>query len=375
MRHLHLLIKPASGHCNLRCRYCFYYDLVEQRPAGQYGMMSEETLEAVLQKAIDYAEESLTVAYQGGEPTLRGLDFFKKAVALERQYNQKGLTIHHAIQINGVGMDDRWAQFFKQEDFLVGLSLDGSSQNHDLYRLDHDGKDSYSKVMQTVRLFQKHGVQFNILTVVHKFTAKNIRQIYRFFKAQQFDYLQFIPCLDPIAAAAGGEVYSLTPKAYGDFLCTLFDLWVEDLQKGNTVHIRQFENYIEMLLGYPPESCGMSGICSYQHVVEADGEVYPCDFYVLDDYRLGNLNTCTFDDLQQRRTEIQFIETSKQIDPACTGCTHFSLCRGGCRRYRGQLGEELQLNYHCEAYRRFFTHATPRLYALARQFQSTMTHQ
>lgn len=366
---IHLLIKPASGNCNLRCKYCFYYDLTEKREIPSYGIMTVDTLEAVIKKTLATAEGQCTIAYQGGEPTLAGLSFFQKSVEFQNKYNVNNIEIHNAIQTNGYAIDGAWADFFAKNHFLVGVSLDGTSAVHDFLRVDPKGNGSYSRVMKNIMMLREHKVDFNILTTVHGFNAKKIREIYRFFKAKQFDYLQFIPCLDPFEKENGKERHSLTPAVYGEFLCNLFDLWYDDIVAGNTVHIRHFENYIEMLLGYPPESCGMSGICSYQHVVEADGAIYPCDFYVTDRYKIGNVVTDSFDQLQQQRFEIGFIEESKAIDPACQECPYFGLCRGGCKRYRltnedGSLG----LNYYCESYKRFFEYTGTRLQQLARAF-------
>ncbi|MEE0806419.1 MAG: SPASM domain-containing protein, partial [Acutalibacteraceae bacterium] len=188
-----------------------------------------------------------------------------------------------------------------------------------------------------------------------------------FYKRNRLRYLQFIPCLDPIGDAPGGEPYSLTPADYGDFLCALFDLWYRDAKRGEAVSIRQFENYIEMLLGYPPEACGMAGVCGMQHVVEADGSVYPCDFYVLDAYRLGNLCTDSFETIGERRKALGFIEQSRAVDAKCRSCGFFPLCRGGCRRHRPvQADGTLGRNIFCAGYEKFFAHAAPRLQELAR---------
>ena len=372
---INLLIKPASGMCDLRCRYCFYHDLTEKRAISSYGLMKPETLEQVIKKALDYAEDECTIAYQGGEPTLIGLDFFRRSILFQNKYNDKGIKIHNAIQTNGYQLDDERAEFLSEIHFLVGISLDGTSKTHDAFRLDSQGKDTFSRVMKTIRILQQHHVEFNILTVVHAYTAKQIREIYRFYKSKGLQYLQFIPCLDPLGEEPGKEIYSLTPKRYGEFLCKLFDLWYEDIIKGEEVHIRQFENYVEMLMGYPPESCGMSGICSFQHVVEADGEVYPCDFYVTDGYQLGNLTECSFEDIQKRRKEIGFIEESMIVDEKCQKCNYFAICRGGCKRYREPRKDgKLRLNYFCEAYQMFFSHTESSLITLSQYYIDLYDH-
>lgn len=366
MRSIHLLIKPASGMCNLNCRYCFYHDIVEKRERKSYGFMTEDTLEAVIQKGLSEAGQDCTIAFQGGEPTLAGLDFYKTVVALEKKHNQKGVRIHHAIQTNGIGLDEAWADFLRENHFLVGISLDGVKETHNCNRVDGRGDGTFSRVMEVIRLLDSRHVEYNVLTVVNRQTAPRATRIYNFYKRMGLGYLQFIPCLDPYGEAPGAMPYSLTAEDYGTFLCTLFDLWYRDVKKGEACSIRQFENYLEMLLGFPPEACGMSGVCGMQHVVEADGSVYPCDFYVLDAYRLGNLRTDSFGQINQRRKEMGFVEASMGIAPECRNCRFFSLCRGGCRRHRpvnqdGTLGR----NYFCESYRRFFAYGENRLIELA----------
>lgn len=366
MRPIHLLIKPASGLCNLSCRYCFYRDIMGKRKQGSYGFMTVETLEAVIQKGLAYADRECTIAFQGGEPTLVGLDFYKTVVDLEKKHNKNGIRVHNAIQTNGIGLDAQWADFFRDNNFLVGISLDGVKETHDCNRLDGRGDGTFHRVMETIRLLDSRHVEFNMLTVVNRQTAPRATRIYNFYKRMGLSYLQFIPCLDPYGEAPGAAPCSLTAEAYGSFLCTLFDLWYRDVKKGEGCSIRQFENYIEMLLGYPPESCGMSGVCGFQNVVEADGSVYPCDFYVLDEYRLGNLRTDSFETINRRRKDIAFVEASQAIDPECASCRFFPLCRGGCRRHRpanpdGTLGR----NIFCESYKRFFAYTGNRLKELA----------
>ncbi len=363
---LHLLVKPASGLCNLRCDYCFYHDEAQKRTTASYGMMSEQTLAVVLEKALRYAAGSLTVAYQGGEPTLRGLPFFQRSIELQRQYNRKGLPIHNALQTNGYGLTEEWARFLAENRFLVGLSLDGKRETHDACRHTPEGEDTFAAVLKTARLFDRFGVDYNILTVVNAYTARRAESIYNFYRQNGFAYLQFIPCLDPLDEPPGSRPYSLRPKAYGDFLKTLFDLWYRDLLAGRFVSIRQFDNYVDMLRGYPPESCGMAGVCAPQHVIEADGSVYPCDFYVLDQWRLGNLLDDDFADLAAARETLGFVERSRQIDEACRVCRFGPLCRGGCRRYREpEIEGRLRRSFFCESYQAFFAYAADRLARLA----------
>lgn len=362
---INLLIKPASGLCNLRCKYCFYADEMKNREVASFGMMSNETLENVIKKTFDYATESVTFAFQGGEPTLAGLDFFRQMIILTKQYNMKKLPLNFALQTNGILLDDEWAEFFAENDFLIGLSLDGIKDTHDIYRVDAQGVGTYKSVMHSAQILQKHKVQYNILTVITSQTATRIGKIYGFYKKSGFDYQQYIPCLDPIGEEKGQYSYSLTPEKYEYFLKTQFDCWYNDIIRGNYTYNRYFQNLVGMLLCQAPESCGMIGFCSNQNVIEADGSVYPCDFYVLDQYRLGNLNYNSFEEIEHKREEIGFVQQSKTIDEKCKECKWYAICRGGCRRDRERPDGTLGLNYYCQAYSHFFEYAISRLEKIA----------
>lgn len=365
MPSLALLIKPASGACNLRCKYCFYADEMQKRSIPSFGVMSVETLSVVLQKAFAYADGPVSIAFQGGEPTLVGLEFFRQAVRLTEEYNTRNIPVHFSLQTNGIALNEEWAVFLAQQHFLVGISLDGTQPIHDKNRVFPDGAGSFSTVMDRIALLRRFGVDFNILTVVTRQTAGNIGKIYRFFQEQGLGYQQFIPCLDPLWETHGQQDYSLTANKYESFLKQLFDAWYRDLSQGRNVYNRYFDNLVGMLLLQPPESCGMLGHCTVQNVVEADGSVYPCDFYVLDEYRLGDLHTDSFADIDRRRKELGFIEDSMAVHPDCRVCKWFPICRGGCRRDRQQPDGTLGKNRFCSAYQGFFSYAMPRLEALA----------
>lgn len=363
---LNFLIKPASGNCNIRCRYCFYHDVAENRGVSSYGMMSDETLEALIEKALATADGSCSFGFQGGEPTLAGLDFFRKVVALQKQYNRKGLRISNAIQTNGMVLDAEWAAFLAENHFLVGLSLDGTKEIHDANRLDPAGKGTFNRVLRTAQLLTAKKVEFNILTVVTRQSARHIDRIYGFFRRSGLNWLQFIPCLDPLGEERGSNPYSLTPEAYAKFLKTLFDLWYRDVKAGNFIYIRYFENLVGMAMGYPPESCGLSGRCVIQNVVEADGSVYPCDFYALDEWKLGNIRTDSIPGMMKSPAAQKFLAAPLDIPEKCRSCRHYAICRGGCRRDREPMrGDTLPLNYFCPAYEEFFDYAMPRLQELA----------
>ncbi len=364
---LSMLIKPASGNCNLRCKYCFYNDISENRQTENYGIMEIETLEKLVEKAFDYAEQAVTFAFQGGEPTLVGLDFFRNLIEFEKKYNKNNIQVNNAIQTNGMIIDDKWAKFLADNKFLVGLSLDGPKDIHDSNRIDTKNKGSFNKVMNTVQVFNKYGVEYNILFVVNAYVARHINKIYNFFKKYNFQYLQFIPCLDPLNENPGQHEYSLTPKRYTEFLKKLFDLWYEDFIKGNMVSVRMFDNYVGMVMGYRAEACGMNGECMCQFVVEADGGVYPCDFYVIDEWYLGNLLSQGFAELRDSQAAKRFIETSRYVDPKCKECKWFGICGGGCRRTREPFeNDKPVLNYFCSSYMEFFEYAIPRMQEMAR---------
>lgn len=363
---VNFLIKPASGRCNMRCRYCFYEDEKKKRSTPDYGVMREETLEAVVRAAFGGASRSCSLMFQGGEPTLAGLPFFEKAVQFAGQYNTKRIPVHYGIQTNGYVLDGQWARFFAANRFLTGLSLDGTKALHDRYRIDAKGEGTYRRVMRSAQLLNASGAEFNILTVVTAQAAKNAGQIYGFFKRSGLTYQQYIPCLDPLESAHGAQEYSLTPELYARFLKNLFDVWYQDIRRGEQIYIRYFENLAAILQGQPPETCGMQGRCSNQLVVEADGSVYPCDFYVLDGYRLGNIHTDSLQDLLDAGRP--FVEKSLQATDACGQCRWHPLCRGGCRRDRPVLPDgTLGLNIYCGAYQGFFSYAVPRLQGLLRR--------
>ena len=364
LNEISLLIKPASGLCNMRCKYCFYADEMEKRDIPSFGIMNSETAENLIKFAYANAEKSCRFVFQGGEPTLAGIEFFRNFIALTKSCNSNNIGISFAIQTNGYVLDEEWVKLFAAEKFLVGLSLDGYKDLNDLYRIDIQGKSTYQKVMNAIELLNQFGVEFNILTVITAQTARHIEKIYKTFDKNQLNFQQYIPCLDPIGEEKGKRMYSLTPKLYGQFLKKLFDLWYQDLTAGKKPYNRYFENLISLQSGYAPEACGMFGHCTNQLVIEADGGVYPCDFYVLDDYRLGNINYNSLAEIEEKRVEIKFIEKSSIINPKCKECHWFNLCRGGCRRDRDNNGE-IDLNYYCLAYQEFFEYAYPRISHIA----------
>lgn len=368
---LNLLIKPASSLCNLRCMYCFYHSIAENREIESYGVMSLDTLETLVKKALEYADGLCTFAFQGGEPTIAGLPFFEKLIEYQTKYNTKNVQINNAIQTNGILINEKWAKFLAENNFLVGLSLDGPKDIHDANRINASGKGTFLKVMETAALFNKFKVEYNILFVVSSNVSRHAAKIYNFFKKNDFRYLQFIPCLDPLDGKPGDYPFSLTPEKFTTFIITLFDLWYNDIMADNYFSIRWFDNLAGMLMGYPPELCGMRGQCQCQFVVEADGSVFPCDFYVIDRWKMGNLLESGFDELLKSSTAQRFMKISHPVDDKCKECRHYMLCRGGCRRNREPfIDDKPALNYLCPAYIKFFDHAMEKLENVARKFSA-----
>lgn len=363
-----LLIKPASSSCNLRCSYCFYHSLCTKRKVDNHGIMNEKILDKIIKSALEEGEGYCTFAFQGGEPTLAGLEFFKKLISFEKKYNKNKLKIYNTIQTNGILINEEWAKFLKENNFLVGLSLDGSKEIHNINRKDVKGMDTFNKVIKTARLLKKYNVEFNILSVVTSKSSKHIKKIYNYFKSNDFKYLQFINCLDPLNEEWGSYEYSLDPDEYTYFLKTLFDEWYNDIMKGNYISIRYFDSLIELIKSGKSSSCGMNGMCTCQFVIESDGSVYPCDFYVIDKWNLGNIEDMSLKDLFESKTSQEFIKQSFDIPQKCKACEWYILCRGGCRRYRDEANKEaLSLNRYCESYKAFFTHAIPKLNNILRK--------
>lgn len=345
MKNLTLLIKPAAGLCNLRCGYCFYRAASSGR---ENAVMRRETADMLIQRIGEYRPTEVSVIFQGGEPTLAGLDFFAHFV--REMAARVPARAHYAIQTNGLLIDRAFTRFFKEHDFLVGVSLDGNRKTNDRYRVDAQGESVLPRVLGAIRLLKEAGVDYNILSVVDDENAKDVDATFAYFKKHGFSNVQFIPCVDE-----GGGV-RLSCDAYEAFLKRSFDLWYADFTPERFTEIRHLSNYIDILAGYPPENCAMCGVCGGYFVVEANGDLYPCDFYCKEAWRLGSV----FDEAPFAPGEKQraFVAASYRIHAHCKGCKYYALCRGGCRRDRT---DDLTKNKFCRAYYHFFEYAADRL--------------
>lgn len=346
------MIKPASSLCNLSCEYCFYRDVAEHREHLGFGVMDRETATVLIRKALEYANgESVAFAFQGGEPTLAGLDFFRFFADTVNLMNTKKSKIFYGMQTNGTVIDGEWADFLRENNFLVGLSLDGDFDGNK-FRKRPTGDNSFYKILSAAELLKKRHVDFNILTVLTGYCAENGERIYKYFRSKGFRYLQFIPCLRPFESTEQSELY-MTSEQYADFLIRVFNLYVKDYVRHDYMSIRQFDNWVRLYLGQPTEQCGIQGHCTHQFVAEANGNIYPCDFYCTDDFFLGNIKETDFFEMEKSDTAKSFIRESLKVPDRCKQCNVYPMCRsGGCKRTQ-------QSEDYCKAYKRFFNACLP----------------
>jgi uncharacterized protein len=350
-----LLIKPVSAICNLDCAYCFYLDR-ESDPytALPARRMTEETLERLVDTYLFYSYPNSTFAFQGGEPTLAGPAFFEKLVKLQQECGRNGQAVANAIQTNGILLDDRWCELFKQYQWLVGISIDGPEALHDRYRFDKGGAGTWRKVMKGVEVLKKHGVEFNALCVVSQANVEKAAEIYRFFRSQGIEYLQYIP-LSEFDGLGQPLPFTITPEQYGHFLCETFDLWWPERRK---VRIRYFDNIAEALAGQKPSACTMHETCDSYVVVEFNGDVYPCDFFVEKDWKLGNVTYDSWPEIARRQRRYQFAAKKTIGHPECQACEYQSICHGGCPKHRRDPRRSFNdLDYFCAAYKMVFRKA------------------
>ncbi len=342
-----VMIKPSSSACNLRCEYCFYSSLSSSRNDYSKGFMTEQTARNIISSAVEFTKGTRIIfTFQGGEPMLSGIDFFKKFVQAVKELNTFSSPITYCLQTNGTLINDEWCEFFKENGFLIGVSLDGNEEQN-AYRLYPDGKPSFPDVLRGIELLKKYGVEFNILSVVTKRLANSVRDNYRFMKRLGVANVQYINCLKPFDGQFGEDIY-MDGGDYFNFLDRAFTLYYNDNMRGNPFYIRSFDNYLLLLGGRNAEQCGMNGHCSVQFVVEGDGTVYPCDFYCTDEWELGNINESSFLRLLEEKKAKRFLEESFNIEEKCKKCDYFALCRGlGCKRSRAE-------NDFCGVYKKFF---------------------
>lgn len=388
----HVMAKPIGPKCNLDCRYCFYLEKEKLFPADENFRMNEDVLDTYIRKYIrSQSTPEISFAWQGGEPTLMGLDFFRKAVALQRQY-AGGRPVHNSFQTNGTLLDDDWCRFFAREHFLVGLSVDGPEPIHNRYRCDKGGHGSFERVMQAMERLRTWRVDFNTLTCVTRQSPDEAVEIYRFLKAQGATFMQFIPIVeragDRTAHALGLDLavppeleaednpdammpWAVSSAGFGQFLCRVFDEWVkEDVGR---IFVNLFDVALSAWCGMEPGLCTFARTCGKAVALEHDGSVYSCDHYVYPAYRLGNLTEQSLEEMLYSAQQVKFGNDKRDALPAyCRECEFLFACNGECPKHRfiktpdGEPG----LNYLCEGYKTFFAHIDPAMREMAELVQS-----
>lgn len=366
MNYFSMLIKPASSLCNMRCKYCFYNDVSEHREIKSNGIMSTETIDFLIDRTFEYVKKSdvINFAFQGGEPTVAGYDYFEYFTRRVEEVNKGQNKVQYSIQTNGQVIDEKFCKLFRQYHFLVGISQDGPKEFHDVNRLDANSKGTFDQTNYSIKLMEQFEVDYNILSVITKQMAKKPQTLFRYYEKRKFKYVQLIPCLKSLDFSPNDSLnkYDLTPHEYASFLIDFFQLWYNAIKNNHYISIRQFDNLVYMLKGLPAEQCGMMGHCSVQCVIEADGSVYPCDFYVLDDFKLGNLKVDTFESMIQSSAAKEFLQFETPKNPLCKTCKVYPICGGGCKRYRSFYAEE---ENYCP-YQDFLYHVYPKLEEISR---------
>ncbi|MDQ0221838.1 radical SAM/SPASM domain-containing protein [Streptococcus moroccensis] len=337
MKHISVMIKPTSSICNIRCKYCFYADVSSMREVTSYGKMTPEITKNMIEQIyLDLEDgDKLTLTFQGGEPTLAGLSYFENLVEVVNKQEKK-INVQYAIQTNGMIITERWCSFFKKHNFLIGLSIDGLPEFHDLSRIDVKKRGTYFRVKKTKELFEKYQLDFNILCVLTNLLAREPKKVYKYLKEEKIEYVQFIPCLDDLIKTKKNK-FALTPQRFLSFYKKIFELWMRDLEKGQYISIKLFDDIYNLFVNGQVNACGMLGNCSIQYVIEADGSVFPCDFYVLDDFKMGNIQNERLRELFNSKQAQQFISEKNPINIMCHSCPFKEACYGGCKRMKDAM--------------------------------------
>lgn len=381
-KHFHLMVKPIGPVCNLRCKYCYYLEKTKiyNKKNPDY-VMSDEVLEAYIKNYIasqPTENPRVVFAWQGGEPTLLGIDFFEKAIRLQQQYTD-GRKIENTLQTNGMFIDHKWAAFFKEHDFLIGISIDGPQDLHDANRRNQAGQGSWKRVMQSVELLKKYGVRFNTLTTINRLNAQYPLRVYDFLKKIGSTWMQFIPIqerrasdrhelLRLVANDYEGEAIvteeSVLPEQWGNFLVQVFDKWVRnDVGK---VFVKQFDCALEAWCGYNPTACVLSRSCGDGLVMEHNGDVYTCDHFVYPQFKLGNILEQSLRQMALSVKQEQFgKDKSDTLSAQCRACKYLPACNGECPKHRFILNKDGERQaYLCKGYYKFFDYAAPFLHGM-----------
>ena len=371
---LYVMLKPAGAHCNLACKYCYYLEKNKLYPTAQRHLMSDEMLEQFTREYIEaQTMNQVLFTWHGGEPLLRSIDFYRKALSLQQKY-AGDRRIDNVIQTNGTLLTDEWCEFFAQNHWLVGISIDGPQPDHDHYRLTAAGKPSWKKVMQGIKLLKKHGVEWNAMAVVNADNANHPLEFYRFFKENGCQFLQFTPIVERQTRHEDGRTLasladkneiplseaSVTPEQWGYFLCAIFDEWVrKDVGK---IFVEIFDCTLANWMGISPGICAYSKECGHAGVMEHNGDVYSCDHFVFPEYKLGNIRDYSLIDMLYGEQQQEFSRLKHSSLPRqCKECDMEFACHGECPKNRFMKDKygDSGLNYLCPGYYHYYQHVAP----------------
>ena len=371
---LYVMLKPAGAHCNLACKYCYYLEKNKLYPTAQRHLMSNEMLEQFTREYIEaQTMNQVLFTWHGGEPLLRSIDFYRKALSLQQKY-AGGRRIDNVIQTNGTLLTDEWCEFFAQNHWLVGISIDGQQPDHDHYRLTAAGKPSWKKVMQGIKLLKKHGVEWNAMAVVNAYNVNHPMEFYRFFKENGCQFLQFTPIVERLTRHEDGRTLasladkneiplseaSVTPEQWGYFLCAIFDEWVrKDVGK---IFVEIFDCTLANWMGISPGICAYSKECGHAGVMEHNGDVYSCDHFVFPEYKLGNIRDHSLIDMLYGEQQQEFSRLKHSSLPRqCKECDMEFACHGECPKNRFMKDKygDSGLNYLCLGYYHYYQHVAP----------------
>lgn len=371
---LYVMLKPAGAHCNLACKYCYYLEKNKLYPTAQRHLMSDEMLEQFTREYIEaQTMNQVLFTWHGGEPLLRSIDFYRKALSLQQKY-AGGRRIDNVIQTNGTLLTDEWCEFFAQNHWLVGISIDGPQPDHDHYRLTAAGKPSWKKVMQGIKLLKKHGVEWNAMAVVNAYNANHPLEFYRFFKENGCQFLQFTPIVERLTRHEDGRTLasladkdkislseaSVAPEQWGYFLCAIFDEWVrKDVGK---IFVEIFDCTLANWMGISPGICAYSKECGHAGVMEHNGDVYSCDHFVFPEYKLGNIRDLSLIDMLYGEQQQEFSRLKHSSLPRqCKECDMEFACHGECPKNRFMKDKygDSGLNYLCPGYYHYYQHVAP----------------
>ena len=359
-----LLIKPSGSDCNVDCHYCFYKNRAPEVGRGRQRM-SDEVLEKLVKDYMQLRFALAGFAWQGGEPTLMGLDFYKKVVELQKKYGVDGQEVGNSLQTNAILLDEKWCRFLRENKVLVGVSIDGPKEFHDYYRLDYSGAGTFDRVVRAIENCKKYKVEFNTLTLLNAGNAGHPDEVFDFLLGLGVRFLQFIPCVEVDPATGEIADFSVTPEQLGEFWCRIFDRWCE--YGPQKLSIRDFDSILSYCVMGKHTICTFDKQCSQYIVIEHNGDAFCCDFFVEPKWRLGNIFETPIEELAASSKKRDFARKKQNLCNKCLVCRHLAICRGGCMKDRAPFDKENygRESYFCEAYKRFFDYSMPRFMQIA----------